>query len=312
MPILRVTCALVAFSSVLVAGRAADARVGVAPVVLSGEQDEELRRRVERILVRETDRLGHPVTRPADIEPQLEDFDRTHAMKTGEWVAIAHFLDLDAVVITRMKLAEGKVTLVLRVVFPDGLRDLSETAHESPPNAPYRARELLESMVGEAEPVDDPANGQQLVGENVREEHEADIMNEIRRQERRRKRGVIVAGVVAPLVLAVGVGLGSFMFYRADELEKEQQADEDFHGPSYMSESSLVFVGGIFVVGITGLASLATLIIGSVLIRRADRELRKLKPQLRDFGQKGDRVSMSVAPIIGPDGTFGAGAVVYF
>lgn len=302
MTALRFTLGLVAVAALLVASRAACARVGVAPVVLTGDEDEALRGRVEDALVQELERLGHAVTAPGEIAPHLEEYDRSRELALDEWVTIARFLELDAVVVARMELAGGQLTLALRVVFPDGRRDESETSHLAPADAPYRAREIAAAIVGEAErPAISEPTDQQIA-----------IREQIRLQEARHKRGLIVAAAVSPLVLAVGVGFGVYTMYRANQIIEQEKAEEE-QAAWGLTEGGLIYLGGAVLVGLGCAGALASLIVGLVQMRHSERELGALKGQLRsDRGSAAERCSFALAPIMGPDGSVGAGAVIFF
>jgi len=344
------TIGLIVGAAFVTAALPVAARVGVARVVLSGGEDVQLCRTVEDVLAREVTRLGHEVVEPAEIEPLLEGVDRSQPLKTGEWIAVAASLSLDAVVVTRLAIDEGQVSLVLRVVFPDGPRDESETAVASPPNAPYSARKLLEPLLGRAHEVDEPsaveaapgpippsapsefedlseqdlAKVERAVGRDLSREYAqfqrrgphppgAYVRYRIRAEEEKHKRSKLCAALVPPALLVVGGGLGTLLYVRGVRAAEEDANDEDDHA-GMIDEAGVTRALGITLICVGGVGAFTALLVCLAKMYTASgniERLQRLLPGDRDSGAD-DQPAVSVAPIIGPDGTLGVGAALYF
>jgi hypothetical protein len=100
--------------------------------------------------------------------------------------------------------------------------------------------------------------------------------------------------------------------YRQIEADRSEDDDGPAAGMAIGDGSGMIAVLGVFVIGLSAAGAIATLIAGGAMMSKARKLHDRSRPRRRQLVLERNRTSFALAPLVGPNGTLGAGALIRF
>jgi hypothetical protein len=294
---------------------AAEARTGLAPVVADGELGLKMAQKIERVAFKALVRNGVNPPRPTTLLPYLDLASPTDPPTTAQCVAAGEALNLDIVVVIRVRPSGDAMESEMRVVVVETRKEYLYAVHEDAAYMPREVGELVAAVLGnirawDADLIDvehalgrdeDKLYGRYLADAGPQASTFAQYAYDRAEQRRNVSLGL---GIAIPIVLAsatVWFGIATRGIWK-DKIS--DTGDSEYSVLIWFADMAIIAarVVVVLVLFIGAAATAASAAISAVLYKKHEKEMNRLRPLLSGASAEPPPISWNVAPYVSPEG----------
>jgi hypothetical protein len=314
--IIPATALALSFGAIAIAWcGAAEAKTGLVPVVAEGELGLKMAQKVERAAIKALMRNGVNPPRPAALLPHLDLASPTDPPTTAQCVAAGEALNLDIVVVIRVRPWADAVETEMRVVVVETRKEYLYAVHEDAAYMPREVGELVADVFGNirawnADLIDvEHAQGRdedKLYGRYLGDAGpQASTFAQYAYDRAERGRNVSLGlGIAIPTILAAATVWFGIATRGVWENRIADPGDSEYGVIIWFADMAIIAARVIVVlVLVVGAAATAVSVaISTLMYKRHEKEMNRLSTLVSGASAEPPPVSWNVAPYLSPEG----------